>query len=97
MSHHVLFNLDGQEVDVEVDNNESLLSVLRERLGVMSVKDGCAPQGQCGCCTVLVDGEARVSCVTPVDRIIGRAVTTAEGLEPVWRDACAASFVATGG
>ncbi len=97
MSHHVLFNLDGQEVDVEVDENESLLSVLRERLGVTSVKDGCAPQGQCGCCTVLVDGEARVSCVTPVDRIIGRTVTTVEGLEPVWRDACAASFVATGG
>ena len=97
MSHHVLFMLDGQEVDVEVEENESLLSVLRERLGVTSVKDGCAPQGQCGCCTVLVDGEARVSCVTPVDRIIGREVTTVEGLDPVWRDACAASFVATGG
>ena len=97
MSHHVLFMLDGQEVDIEVEENESLLSVLRERLGVTSVKDGCAPQGQCGCCTVLVDGEARVSCVTPVDRIIGREVTTVEGLDPVWRDACAASFVATGG
>ena len=44
---------------------ESLLNVLRERLGVMSAKDGCAPQGQCGCCTVLVDGEPRVACVTP--------------------------------
>ncbi len=46
--------------------------MLRERLGVVSVKDGCAPQGQCGCCTVLVDGEPRVACVTPATRVVGR-------------------------
>jgi len=42
------------ETDVEAVDGETLLSVLRERLGIVSVKDGCAPQGQCGCCTVLV-------------------------------------------
>ena len=76
---------------------ESLLSVLREQLGIVSVKDGCAPQGQCGCCTVLVDGEPRVACVTPVTRVAGRAVTTVEGLDARLRDTLAASFVATGG
>ena len=77
---------------------ESLLSVLRERLGIMSVKDGCAPQGQCGCCTVLVDGDARVACVTPVDAGRGRAVvTTVEGLDAAVTRSLADAFVATGG
>jgi aerobic-type carbon monoxide dehydrogenase small subunit (CoxS/CutS family) len=74
-----------------------LLVVLRERLGLLSVKDGCAPQGQCGCCTVLVDGEPRVACVTPVARVAGRAVTTLEGLDPADRDRLANAFVASGG
>ena len=76
---------------------ESLLSVLRERLAITSPKDGCAPQGQCGCCTVLVDGAPRVACVTPATRVGGRAVTTVEGLDPVLRDELAGAFVATGG
>jgi aerobic-type carbon monoxide dehydrogenase small subunit (CoxS/CutS family) len=58
----------------------SLLDALREELGARSVKDGCSPQGQCGCCTVLVDGSPRVACVTPVRRVAGRSVTTADGL-----------------
>lgn len=91
------FSCNGDPVDVEVAPGESLLSVLRERLGVTSPKDGCAPQGQCGCCTVLVDGEARVACVTPVMRVTGRSVLTVEGLDPAVRDDLAARFVATGG
>jgi xanthine dehydrogenase small subunit len=93
----VRFRCNGADTDVEVADGESLLSVLRERLGLVSVKDGCAPQGQCGCCTVLVDGEPRVACVTPAVRIEGRSVTTVEGLAPEVRDPLAASFVATGG
>ena len=62
-----------------------------------SVKDGCAPQGQCGCCTVLVDGDARVACVTPVARIAGRTVTTVDGLDPAWRRDHAEGLLATGG
>jgi aerobic-type carbon monoxide dehydrogenase small subunit (CoxS/CutS family) len=66
---------------VEVAREDiSLLEALREDLGTYSVKDGCSPQGQCGCCTVLVDGAPRVSCVTPLRRVAGRAVTTADGL-----------------
>jgi aerobic-type carbon monoxide dehydrogenase small subunit (CoxS/CutS family) len=60
----------------------SLLDALREDLGIRSVKDGCSPQGQCGCCTVLIDGVARVACVTPLRRVAGRSVTTADGLDP---------------
>jgi xanthine dehydrogenase small subunit len=64
-------------------------------LGIISVKDGCSPQGQCGCCTVWVDGSPRVACVTPVRRLQGREVTTLDGLpEPVrrrWADALVAS------
>ncbi|MHB1931027.1 MAG: (2Fe-2S)-binding protein, partial [Acidimicrobiales bacterium] len=58
------------------------MEALREELGVRSPKDGCSPQGQCGCCTVLVDGQARVACVTAVRRVAGRRVTTADGLDP---------------
>jgi aerobic-type carbon monoxide dehydrogenase small subunit (CoxS/CutS family) len=71
--------LDGRAVAVARDG-VSLLEALREDLGVRSVKDGCSPQGQCGCCTVLIDGAARVACVTPVKRVVGRAVVTADGL-----------------
>ena len=91
------FTCNGRAVVVAAPADESLLYVLRERLGILSVKDGCAPQGQCGCCTVLVDGEPRVACVTPISRVAGRAVTTVEGLEPEARDRLVASFVATGG
>ena len=62
---------DGVQVEVDASDGETLLTVLREQLGVVSVKDGCAPQGQCGCCTVLIDGEPRVVCVTPASRVDG--------------------------
>jgi xanthine dehydrogenase small subunit len=74
----VAFTVDGVEVEVPADG--SLLDALREHLGKRSVKDGCSPQGQCGCCTVWVDGQPRVSCVTPVARVRGRSVTTVDGL-----------------
>jgi xanthine dehydrogenase small subunit len=99
MATPISFVLNGAPVtvDTEPELGESLLNVLRERLGITSAKDGCAPQGQCGCCTVLVDGEPRVACVTPAARVEGRAVTTVEGLDPAARAAVADSFVATGG
>ena len=97
MVDHVAFTCNGRAVDVDTEPGESLLNVLRERLGLVGAKDGCAPQGQCGCCTVLVDGEPRVACVTPVMRVAGRAVTTIEGLDADAREQAAAAFVATGG
>ena len=79
--------VDGRAVDV--DDRGSLLDALRDQLGLRSAKDGCSPQGQCGCCTVLVDGKPRVACVTPVRRVAGRTVTTVDGLEDrrQWADA----------
>jgi len=61
-----------------------------------SVKDGCSPQGQCGCCTVWVDGAPRVACVTAVRRVAGRSVTTVEGLEPELRTRWARAFADAG-
>ena len=88
--------VDGAPVAV-ADDGLTLLDVLREQLGVRSVKDGCSPQGQCGCCTVLVDGQPRVACVTPARRVAGRAVTTLEGLDADVRDGWGRAFAATGG
>jgi xanthine dehydrogenase small subunit len=87
------FTLNGEQVEI-VDDGGSLLDALRDRLGLRSVKDGCAPQGQCGCCTVLVDGLARVACVTPLARVAGRIIATVEGIPsaPTWAEA----FCATG-
>lgn len=91
----VSFELDGRAVEVN-DETGSLLDALRGELGVRVVKDGCSPQGQCGCCTVLVDGQPRVSCVTPVRRVSGRSVTTLDGLSDTVRERWGAAFAATG-
>lgn len=93
MTTEVRFVLDGRPITVPADG--TLLDALRGPLGERSVKDGCAPQGQCGCCTVLVDGEPRVACVTPVRRVADRRVTTVVGLPEAasWAEA----LCATGG
>jgi xanthine dehydrogenase molybdenum-binding subunit len=92
----VEFTLNGQVVSVEVREGASLLEVLREQFGLTSVKDGCAPEGSCGACTVLVDGKAVVSCAQPAIRVAGKAVTTLEGLSADRRDLWATCFVAAG-
>jgi aerobic-type carbon monoxide dehydrogenase small subunit (CoxS/CutS family) len=90
------FEVDGRPVAVP-DDGASLLEVLRDRLGVRSPKDGCSPQGQCGCCTVLVDGEPRVACVTPARRLAGRRITTLDGLPRGEQRAWGEAFCAMGG
>ena len=92
----ITFVVDGEEVSVP-DNGVSLLAALRGRLGVRAPKAGCNPQGQCGCCTVLVDGAPRVSCVTPVRRIAGRVITTVDGLAEEDRERWSDALLATGG
>jgi aerobic-type carbon monoxide dehydrogenase small subunit (CoxS/CutS family) len=87
--------VDGRDVLVP-DDGSSLLEVLRDRLGLRTAKDGCSPQGQCGCCTVLVDGSPRVACVTPIRRVAGRAITTLDGLPDTTRQRWADAFAATG-
>jgi selenium-dependent xanthine dehydrogenase len=90
------FTLNGRKVSVEVAEGASLLHALREGCGVTSVKDGCAPEGSCGACTVMVEGKAVVSCAQPAARFEGRAVTTQEGLTAEERERWAACFVAAG-
>ena len=91
----ISLRVDGAAVEVP-DDGASLLEVLRERLGCRAPKDGCSPQGQCGCCTVWVDGAPRVACVTPARRVAGREVTTLDGLDPEVRAAWADAFTSAG-
>ncbi len=89
------FTCDGEPVEV-ADEGRTLLEVLRDEVGVRTLKDGCSPQGQCGCCTVLVDGQARVACVTPARRVKGRSITTLAGLPEDERNAWADAFTECG-
>jgi selenium-dependent xanthine dehydrogenase len=91
----ISFSLNGQAVEVSADHPH-LLAALREEIGVTSPKDGCSPSGQCGCCTVLVDGKATVACQTALEKAAGKAVTTLEGFEPAERERFATAFAATG-
>jgi aldehyde oxidoreductase len=90
----VSFTLNGGEV--EVGDHPHLLAALREELDVTSPKDGCSPSGQCGCCTVLIDGKPMIACSLGLDRVAGRSVTTLEGIDPAERDRLAGAFSATG-
>ncbi|MBI2204737.1 MAG: (2Fe-2S)-binding protein [Candidatus Rokubacteria bacterium] len=75
------FTVNGGLTDVAAVRSDTALDVLRDRLGLTGVKNGCA-QGECGCCTILVDGEATKACLTSAKRLSGRTVTTIEGLAP---------------
>src|SRR5215510_701799 len=90
------FVLNGTPVSVRADHPH-LLAALREELDITSPKDGCSPSGQCGCCTVHVDGKAVVSCQQPLAKVAGKHVLTLEGVDPTERDAFANAFAACGG
>src|SRR5215204_5894286 len=92
----VEFTVNGQPVTVRGDHPH-LLAALREELDVTSPKDGCSPSGQCGCCTVLVDGKAVVSCNLPLTKVAGASIVTLEGVDPDDRQRFAAAFAACGG
>ena len=92
----VEFVLNGTPVSVR-DDHPHLLAALREELGVTSPKDGCSPSGQCGCCTVHIDGKAVVSCQQPVAKVAGKSVLTLEGVDAEERTAFAEAFAACGG
>src|ERR1700747_755458 len=72
-------NVNGTSRSVSVDSQESLLSVLRDQLNLNGSKYGCG-EGQCGACTVLIDGTARRSCITRVGTVGDKKITTIEGL-----------------
>ncbi len=74
-------NVNGKEESIDVPPETPLLWVVRDSLGLTGSKFGCGA-GLCGACTVHVNGEAVRSCVTPVKDVVGRKVTTIEGLSP---------------
>ncbi|HUB15216.1 MAG TPA: (2Fe-2S)-binding protein [Acetobacteraceae bacterium] len=75
----MILNVNGQEHDIDVDPDTPLLYALRGELGLNGAKYGCG-LGQCGACTVLVDGRAAFSCVTPVMALAGKQIVTLESL-----------------
>ena len=92
----VTLTVNGAAVTVR-DDHPHLLAALREELDITSPKDGCSPTGQCGCCTVLVDGKAIVSCQQSLEKVAGSQITTLEGVSQSERDAFANAFAACGG
>lgn len=79
ITHRLSTRINGTAMQIEIDARASLLDVLRERLGLMGTKKGC-DHGQCGACTVHVDGRRVASCLTLAAKVDGREVTTIEGI-----------------
>ena len=75
----IQFTLNGRPVSVEAPGGISLLSLLRDYIGLTGTKEGCG-EGECGACTVLLDGQAVNACLVPFGQVRGRSVRTTEGL-----------------
>src|SRR5262249_61273059 len=97
MAMRISLNVNSADQVIEVEEGASLLEVLRDQLGLISPKDGCSPQGQCGCCTVLVDDRAVVSCAVPAEKAAGKRVTTLKGFIQLERQTFADTFIDGGG
>lgn len=93
----ISFSLNGHPVSTDADPELSLLTVLRETFDIVSPKNGCEPMGQCGCCTVLIDGKPRLTCTMKATSAAGKSVTTLEGLPDETRKQIADCFVHAGG
>lgn len=79
MKRVIEFTLNGNVVSAEVESHKMLLEVLRDTFELTGTKEGCG-QGECGACTVLIDGVSVNSCLYPVFEVEGKSVTTIEGL-----------------
>jgi aerobic carbon-monoxide dehydrogenase small subunit len=92
------FTVNAAPVEVDVPGMRRLLDVLREELALTGTKEGCG-EGECGACTVLLDGAPVDSCLVPICQVDGAAVATVEGLAPSAEalDALQAAFLRTGG
>ena len=93
----ITFTLNGREVSPAYEEGMNLLEVLRESCGITSAKDGCAPQGFCGCCTIMVDGRAVLACLRKPESVAGKGLTTLEGIPQGRRRALAMAFEHEGG
>jgi carbon-monoxide dehydrogenase small subunit len=91
------FAVNGGPVEVEASGSRRLLDVLREDLGLTGTKEGCG-EGECGACSVLLDGAVVDSCLVPVGQVDGASVVTVEGLAPDGRlGVLQQAFLETGG
>jgi selenium-dependent xanthine dehydrogenase len=93
----VEFTLNGEKTIFEGDLDLSLSKYLRNLAGITTCKTGCSGQGACGGCTVLMNGQAILSCTTPMARVRGKAVVTPDGLEQEIQDIFARAFTLRGG
>ncbi len=93
----VALTLNGRSASAEIQPELTLLSMLRDSFDLISPKNGCEPMGQCGCCTVLIDGKPRLSCTMKATSAAGKSVTTLEGLPEETRKQIADCFVHAGG
>jgi len=80
MASRLKLRVNGAEHDVQAEPDASLLNVLRDQIGLTGTKYGCG-EGQCGACTVLIDGKPRRSCLTPAASVGSSRIQTIEGLE----------------
>jgi xanthine dehydrogenase molybdenum-binding subunit len=91
------FLLNGQVIEYAGDPDLDLMTFLREERGIISPKNGCAPQAACGCCVVQLNDKGVLSCVTKMSRVANGEVTTTEGLGEYRQNVFANSFVTCGG
>ncbi len=85
-------NVNGKSYEVSPPAGASLLDVLRELVGITSVKDGCQPQGQCGCCLALIDDTPKTTCAVPAEKAEGKRIVTLDGIDPEERTLIAQAF-----
>ena len=91
------FVLNGTPRQEEVRDDEWFLHTLRDRCGITSLKDGCSPQGQCGCCVALVDGHPKTTCAMRAKVAHGKSIVTLDGLPAAERQQITDCFAATAG
>jgi selenium-dependent xanthine dehydrogenase len=93
----IAFKLNDKETEASYESGMHLLEVLREECGVTSCKNGCAPEGACGCCLVMIDGKPALSCLRKPEQMAGHDIRTVDGLPERTRRIISEAFVLEGG
>ena len=93
----IRFNLNGKPTEASYEPGMHLLEVLREECGIVSAKNGCAPEGACGCCLVMIDGRPALSCLRKPEQMDGHDIVTLEGVPEETRRIIGEAFVLEGG
>lgn len=92
----IKFKLNNKDMDIKVNTNKRLIDMLREDLGISSVKEGCG-EGECGACTIILNGKAVTSCCMLAPQVNGKEIITIEGLEEAGElDSLQKSFIEAG-